>query len=139
MIKSYPGFGPLFLILFSIVIGITIVINNDNFGWIFMVIGVAGLFTLKIIKTENDKIIIRQIFIGKLSTIYRSQILKISILDPGYSIFSTSEKRYRYVRLIIEFEKDSKIKRITVSPPFYTSFNKFEKFIRKNYSELINE
>jgi hypothetical protein len=95
MIKSYPGFGPVFLILSLILIGTWMCINPlletnseavPNYGGLlFTAIGIGLLFSLKTITLTGDEIAIKQILTGKETLIEKDKISSISIFQDNRS------------------------------------------------------
>jgi hypothetical protein len=151
MVKSYPGFGPIFLILFFVITGTWMFINpllNDNpadyelnyGGLIFTGIGLSLLFTLKIITVHAQGVVVKYIITTKEIIIPRSNISQITIIEEHRNFFEihiTSGRR-RGRKTKIEFSNNFAAA-LTLSPALSSSYNSIVSFLHENYSELINE
>ncbi|HET6992041.1 MAG TPA: hypothetical protein VFJ43_11985 [Bacteroidia bacterium] len=150
MVKSYPGFGPVFLILFFVIIGAWMFINpmlNDtasdklNYGGlIFSGIGISLLFTLKKITLWKEGIQINYLITRKQKSFSKNEISQITIDDDERSYWErVSGSRYKnLVRIRIKF-KSKDIKDLDLLPGKNTSYYQMRNFFRENYSELVNE
>jgi hypothetical protein len=151
MVKSYPGFGPIFLILFFVVIGTWMFINpllNDdpsdlelNYGGlIFTGIGLSLLFTLKIITVHEEGIVIKYMLTAKEKLIPRSSISQVTIIEEHRNFFEIyfSPGRRRGRKTKIEFANNSAAA-LTLAPGLSSSYNSIVSFLHENYSEIINE
>lgn len=151
MVKSYPGFGPVFLILFFIIIGTWMFINpllNDNpadyelnyGGLIFTGIGFSLVFTLKIITVHEHGVIVKYILTTKEIIIPRSNISQVTIIEEHRNFFEIyfSPGRRRGRKTKIEFTNDF-ASALTLSPGLSSSYNVVVSFLHENYSEIINE
>lgn len=150
MVKSYPGFGPVFLILFFVIIGTWMFINpmlNDptdyklNYGGLFFTaIGMSLLFTLKTVTLWEKGIIVKYIITKKELKIPKNEIHQVTIVDDNRNFpevyFSHGRKRGRFIKF--EF-KDNFAKTLSLLPLTSTGYNSMLSFIRANYSEIINE
>lgn len=151
MVKSYPGFGPVFLILFFVIIGAWMFVNpllNENpadyelnyGGLIFSCIGLSLLFTLKIITIHEQGVIVKYIITTKEIFIPRSNINQVTIVEEHRNFieiyFSPGRRRGRKTK--IEFTNTTAAA-LTLSPVLSSSYNSIVGFLHEHYSEIINE
>jgi hypothetical protein len=153
MVKSYPGFGPIFLICFFVLIGtwmfINPLLNNPaadvklNYGGlIFTGIGLSLTFTLKKITLWKEGIQINYLVTRKQKDFNKSEISQITIDDDERSyrdrIVSNHNSNKRLVRIRIKFKSDN-VKDLDLLPGKNTSYYIMRNFFRENYQELVNE
>jgi hypothetical protein len=150
MIKSYPSIGPIFLVLFLIVIGIWMTINpmlenpetvRLNYGGLFFTaLGFGLIFTAREITVSKDQIEIKQMITGKKKTIPKSGIMQIIIEEDKRSYWerrSTGQKKHRS-RITVEFKADD-IPDLIFIPLVRSSYFQARDFFRENYDDLVIE